>query len=933
MKVTLVITGIICLAAACLSGQDRQRTGEDRLHVFRSAEVLMEAGQDSAARVLYLAAVTGPDGTEITDSLTALMYHRIGTGYYNAAEDTLAMPYFRRSLALRDSLFRGPHNERAQVRTNMGMSMLYYGDPDSALLLIQEAIAMYEQVATPDSLFWLKSLNELGEHAIRREDFSLGLSSSYRAVELCERLDSVNSETKFVTYYRAARIFHDFDDQPQALSSATKALEAVSDDLPWKRALCHNLLGLIEGELGNTPGSRHHLMTSLSILGDGDDDLRADAHLYLAEHYAAVGNPRLRDQHDAMAYELYRQSGELRSYHSRTPLSRYAIESGDFAAAVGRLTESLDTLQKGAEDDRNFHRIAQIVNALFLRGRAYAGMENTGLALQDLERGFLLQDRLRRLTHDQNSRIYLNGYLRPEIDLAVRLSYERYLHSGQSRHLWQAYRLSERARAFSLLASLHKEKGDQQERKLQQSIAELERAVSRGQSTAKSELEALRIKLARLRSSRPRIMQQALELDSAKLVAYLAERKTSLLEYHLSDSLQLAFVLTPGGKLRVVELPIDATLQKRIVAWVASISDSQFRRKSLRPTEIQQGLDSLFLTNGREIVRQLFPAELRRALPSPGPLCIIPDGSLSYLPFAALPLDGATGWPLDYRRLTYLQDSYEISYAYSGAYLSRFTDTLYRDEYANDLVAFAPSFGTDLLPAAVRAAVGGEPLAPLAFNQEEARAITTLITNSKLYCGPQANRERFLRETGNSRILHLSTHGKVDSRNPELSFVAFHQPDDRLEDSELLYYNDLSSLRIQSELAVLSACETSLGQLAPGEAPLSFASALAAAGARSTLTTLWQVDDRATKQLMVEFYRQLAAGRDRLSALVAAQDSLRSSDYFHPYYWGAPTLYGRTHPIPLASGTYSASTAYPWSFMSVAALALICLFSFFHYRS
>jgi CHAT domain-containing protein len=154
---------------------------------------------------------------------------------------------------------------------------------------------------------------------------------------------------------------------------------------------------------------------------------------------------------------------------------------------------------------------------------------------------------------------------------------------------------------------------------------------------------------------------------------------------------------------------------------------------------------------------------------------------------------------------------------------------------------------------------------------------------------------------GQSAILHLSSHGSVHPRDAQLSFIAFTQSGDSLDREELLYFNDLGHLIIDNELTVLSACETSLGELVTGETTLSFASALATAGARSTVTTLWKVDDGATKELLLTFYRQLLKGDGRSNALSSAQAELRHhADFAHPYYWSGIVLYGKAGPLPKA---------------------------------
>jgi CHAT domain-containing protein len=97
---------------------------------------------------------------------------------------------------------------------------------------------------------------------------------------------------------------------------------------------------------------------------------------------------------------------------------------------------------------------------------------------------------------------------------------------------------------------------------------------------------------------------------------------------------------------------------------------------------------------------------------------------------------------------------------------------------------------------------------------------------------------------------------------------------------------------------VLSACQTALGAGAQEDVPLGddwvgLVQAFHTAGAANVMAALWPVDDRATAELMGNFYRALAAGQSESEALASAQrEMLRDPNTAHPFFWAGFTMSG-----------------------------------------
>ena len=136
-------------------------------------------------------------------------------------------------------------------------------------------------------------------------------------------------------------------------------------------------------------------------------------------------------------------------------------------------------------------------------------------------------------------------------------------------------------------------------------------------------------------------------------------------------------------------------------------------------------------------------------------------------------------------------------------------------------------------------------------------------------------------------IVHLATHGRFSTSADETFLLTW---DGRINVKDFNQFFQ-SSTRKPIELLVLSACQTAEGD---NRAALGMAGIAVRSGARSTIASLWNVQDISTSQLMTEFYRRLTRqGYSRSAALRHAQLSLlRNPKYQHPYYWSPFILLG-----------------------------------------
>jgi CHAT domain-containing protein len=142
-------------------------------------------------------------------------------------------------------------------------------------------------------------------------------------------------------------------------------------------------------------------------------------------------------------------------------------------------------------------------------------------------------------------------------------------------------------------------------------------------------------------------------------------------------------------------------------------------------------------------------------------------------------------------------------------------------------------------------------------------------------------------------------------------------------EADYLFLKEAYELPLKGvELAVLSACETERGRLLRGEGVQSFSRAFLAAGAETTVTTLWRVPDRTTAEFMRIFYHHLQSGVSRAEALrLAKLRFIRSGQPLNdPHYWAAFVLTGE--------GLRPVSTSLTWRTVILAIVGAISIVAF-----
>ena len=496
-----------------------------------------------------------------------------------------------------------------------------------------------------------------------------------------------------------------------------------------------------------------------------------------------------------------------------------------------------------------------------------------------------------------------------------------------------ALRVSESARARSLLESLGESQADirariapellAKEKLLRQTInaKETQRldAVNQKNSAGAAEYEKEIVELVRqyrdtqaeIRAKSPEFaaLTQPESLSPAEIQTQILDDNTVLLEYFLGESKSYLFFVTRNG-LEIVELPERSEIETTARAFVTDLRAraTENLRESLAEREKRiRTADQNWRKNGQKL-SDILLAPVAAKIQNKR-LLVVGSGILQYVSFASL-FNPAN-------KIQFLIETNEIVNLPSASTLAVLRHAR-KNKQTNPknlaAVLADPIFGPDdvrvkspskkTAAEAVKTEAGlvssklRSDFSRLRFSRQEAEAISSLLPGEKKFVALDfsANLETVAGENfTKSRIIHFATHGVVNSDFPELSGVVLSLVDENGKARDgFLRLHDIYNLRLEADLVVLSACDTALGKDIQGEGIVGLTRGFMYAGNSDVIASLWKVDDKATAELMKRFYQKLL--KENLaaaSALRAAQISLaKNKATAHPFYWAGFTIQG-----------------------------------------
>ncbi len=337
-----------------------------------------------------------------------------------------------------------------------------------------------------------------------------------------------------------------------------------------------------------------------------------------------------------------------------------------------------------------------------------------------------------------------------------------------------------------------------------------------------------------------------------KLKEKLKADQATLVEYFYGKQAIYQFILS-NENIAFNKIELNKNTQKSIIDFIDFFNDAFVINNNI----------SKYTTEAFELYKTLRFDELS----TNGKVLIIPDGFLNFIPFEAL-ITSKTEI-IDYSKIPFVVKTQMLAYNSTASLYLRTTKPIKN----KDLLGVFPVFKNTNQE--------------LAYSINEAESIEKEM-NAKYLMFDLATKEGFLEYAPQYSVLHLSTHANSGD---------FTTPANIEFSNSTLYLNELYDLNINSDLVVLSACETGIGKLQKGEGAMSIARGFQYAGAKNVLFSLWQISDLSTSQIMKSFYKNYTNSNsayfsNHQSKIDYLKDKNIQNSKKSPYYWSAFVFYG-----------------------------------------
>jgi CHAT domain-containing protein/tetratricopeptide (TPR) repeat protein len=935
MKACLALF-LIVFGFCFISFQTKNEGKTKELHALINQRI-KEAGSDNYKLLEKTLQEVAPQFTIETDTL-ALLYHRLGTAYFNNDLEMKAIPYYQKALEIRRKVLKPDNYDLTKTLQGYGRTLARTRRLEEALPLLEENLKIREIILTPlsdslaeaymilggannesgnfqkaielnrkaisifsnnkrDSSRWSYALQYLGNTFYFKKQYIDAIKSYETAIEIMQKVNDINGISEC-----SHNIGCSFRDQNKFVE-ALPFFENANKTYPHSEHLTDIAKTYLE--LKQYPKAYQYINQALDFAAKN----QSLCYYYIPRIYVTLGDIYAGDGKPNEAISAYNQSIQLFLNDSvsikRDPLSTFILSNQSASCRP----DLLKVLRKKGTALNQLYAKTKDPQCLKV---ALANYQQCDVLLREMLQGF----------SEENSRFFWTENVKDIYENGIRTALA--LKENDA-----ALAFAENSKAFNLLTELQNNRAKhfggvpdallEEEKKLRTNVAFWQKisfdpsidstrmAQSReGLLKAKLDFEGFQ---KQLEKAYPNYFKLKYQTDKPLTIKDLQAKMTdnmAVVQYYLGDSSLFIFSVSKTNS-SVLEKPLTPQYFNEINDLRRSTGDYKFVKEKSDSAQI------LYLHSARFLYKNLLEEPLSN-LGKIERLRIIPDGAISYIPFEMLLTEDATSWRGD--NTPWLLKRMAVSYAYSN----RLLDVENSGKADGDFGGYGISYEANKFFFS-EAEKKNDKITPLKYTVEEVNNIQSML-NGKAWIDQSATKKTFLENAPKQGVIHLAMHGFLDPKDALNSGLIFSRnvPNDT---TNYLTGYDLYAMELNTKLAVLSACNTGDGLLKGKEGIMSLARSFAFAGCQSLVMSLWSVPDKTTSDIMVKFYENLKNGmpkdvalqQAKLTHLSTAEPSRRV-----PNTWAAMILMGDIEPLSFAKWWQS---GWLWGGVVVAVLGFV----------
>lgn len=840
-----------------------------------------------------------------TDEIFKYLYQSQGAIYYEMGNFEKAIEYAQKSIA---------YEQNAPKVDTLMLATLYYNqggfyeemmDLESALTYFQSAVPLFESLGNPYPLAELYKV--IGDIHRKRDNKKEAEAAFFSCLQLAKKMGWNPKRERLEGYYSYSGVaaYYRYKNRPDSILAylLPKIPDIEAHKLDPSEA--YKNLGYAYEQKGEMEKAEYYMRKTLD---------------YNRKRFNNTGN-------------------NLASDYLR--LSYLYSKKQDWQGSMSMLDSVLNLLLLSQENANELIHFDQILDhgalklAYHQRGQIHFAEKNYNQAYLNYEKAIALLHYLKDKYASNASKQYSLDQLRPLYEAATHAAYKLY-EDGHHHKLPDelkdlVFEYAENSKATLLNESIIKFRSHYKEtigipdsvlmeeefllKEMESYRADLHNAKQRKDAAKVEEMQSkvltIQQKLKNFENNLDKnypdyrtLREMQHTIVNIENLQKSLDAETVLVEYFISENQCFIFYVSrEHSDLKIIDNHSLEDLRNNIKDLRMTMTDINYLTK-----EVDKGYQ-IFINKAYYLYDQYLKHPM---LKDKRKLVIVPDRDLNYIPYEVLltaPQDATA--TANYTNLPYLIRDYVIRYEYSATVMVNHKKSTGKRGNGR-VLGFAPEYEQnvkwdELPPKSQQIRTQREinihnVLSNLAGAHKELEMLQTWSDGDFFY--NERGTERRLKERliKPYSVVHLAMHGIVDFDHPSYSSLVFTEDRDSLEDN-LLYAYEINHLDCRNiELVVLSACQTGYGKYSLGEGVVSLGRSFMHAGVSSIVSTLWELNDQSSVELMQLFYRNLSLGKAKDEALRDAKLEYieKHPDIMsHPFFWAGLVQFGDPAPIQL----------------------------------